>query len=94
MSRYCSKAPGGAGTSTWAWLSPFVVPTAFHEMCRDEYVMLMTWKKAAAGEIIYNKCPPNASGEGQDCLQAPTPVILAVPFWVSSLFDPPARGVE
>ncbi|XP_012929762.1 adhesion G protein-coupled receptor B2 isoform X9 [Heterocephalus glaber] len=35
---------------------------AFHEMCRDEYVMLMTWKKAAAGEIIYNKCPPNATG--------------------------------
>ncbi|XP_032494014.1 adhesion G protein-coupled receptor B2 isoform X10 [Phocoena sinus] len=35
---------------------------AFHEMCRDEYVMLMMWKKAAAGEIIYNKCPPNASG--------------------------------
>uniref|UniRef100_A0A8C6I192 Adhesion G protein-coupled receptor B2 n=1 Tax=Mus spicilegus TaxID=10103 RepID=A0A8C6I192_MUSSI len=35
---------------------------AFHEMCRDEYVMLMTWKRAAAGEIIYNKCPPNASG--------------------------------
>ncbi|NIG58437.1 brain-specific angiogenesis inhibitor 2 isoform 2 [Pontoporia blainvillei] len=35
---------------------------AFHEMCRDEYVMLVMWKKAAAGEIIYNKCPPNASG--------------------------------
>ncbi|XP_006158186.1 LOW QUALITY PROTEIN: adhesion G protein-coupled receptor B2 [Tupaia chinensis] len=35
---------------------------AFHEMCRDESVMLMTWKRAAAGEIIYNKCPPNASG--------------------------------
>jgi angiogenesis inhibitor 2 len=34
-------------------------------MCRDEYVMLMTWKKAAAGEIIYNKCPPNASGKGK-----------------------------
>lgn len=47
----------------WAWLSLVTVPTAFHEMCRDEYVMLMTWKKAAAGEIIYNKCPPNASGE-------------------------------
>lgn len=43
---------------------PHPVPTAFHEMCRDEYVMLMTWKKAAAGEIIYNKCPPNASGKG------------------------------
>lgn len=27
--------------------------------------MLMTWKKAAAGEIIYNKCPPNASGKGK-----------------------------
>ncbi|XP_056651228.1 adhesion G protein-coupled receptor B2 isoform X8 [Monodelphis domestica] len=35
---------------------------ALHEMCRDEYVMLMTWKKTAAGEIIYNKCPPNATG--------------------------------
>ncbi|KAF5910410.1 hypothetical protein HPG69_014642 [Diceros bicornis minor] len=46
---------GAGGTSMWAWLSPSAVPTAFHEMCRDEYVMLMTWKKAAAGEIIYNK---------------------------------------
>lgn len=27
--------------------------------------MLMTWKKTAAGEIIYNKCPPNATGEGR-----------------------------
>uniref|UniRef100_A0A6I8P7K2 Adhesion G protein-coupled receptor B2 n=1 Tax=Ornithorhynchus anatinus TaxID=9258 RepID=A0A6I8P7K2_ORNAN len=35
---------------------------AFYEMCKDEYVMLMTWKKTAAGEIIYNKCPPNATG--------------------------------
>ncbi|XP_067167576.1 adhesion G protein-coupled receptor B2 isoform X5 [Apteryx mantelli] len=35
---------------------------AYHEMCKDEYVMLMTWKKTAAGEIIYNKCPPNATG--------------------------------
>lgn len=25
--------------------------------------MLMSWKKTAAGEIIYNKCPPNATGE-------------------------------
>nr|BAG58063.1 unnamed protein product [Homo sapiens] len=44
---------------------------AFHEMCRDEYVMLMTWKKAAAGEIIYNKCPPNASGVPWLCAPAP-----------------------
>uniref|UniRef100_A0A8D0HFR7 Adhesion G protein-coupled receptor B2 n=1 Tax=Sphenodon punctatus TaxID=8508 RepID=A0A8D0HFR7_SPHPU len=35
---------------------------AYHEMCKDDYVMLMTWKKTAAGEIIYNKCPPNATG--------------------------------
>ncbi|KAM8796155.1 adhesion G protein-coupled receptor B2 [Eudromia elegans] len=35
---------------------------AFHEMCKDEYVMLMTWKKTAAGDVIYNKCPPNATG--------------------------------
>lgn len=33
-------------------------------MCKDEYVMLMTWKKTAAGDVIYNKCPPNATGEG------------------------------
>lgn len=26
--------------------------------------MLMTWKKTAAGDVIYNKCPPNATGEG------------------------------
>lgn len=25
--------------------------------------MLMSWKKTAAGEIIYNKCPPNATGK-------------------------------
>lgn len=74
----------------WAWLSPFTVPIAFHEMCRDEYVMLMTWKKAAAGEIIYNKCPPNASGEGRLALRSgPHPFNLAAPFWVSSLFYPP-----
>ncbi|XP_058855447.1 adhesion G protein-coupled receptor B2-like isoform X6 [Acipenser ruthenus] len=33
-----------------------------HEMCRDEYVVSMTWKRAAAGEIVYNKCPSNATG--------------------------------
>lgn len=41
----------------------FAPPAAYHEMCKDEYVMLMTWKKTAAGEVIYNKCPPNATGE-------------------------------
>lgn len=43
--------------------------------------MLMTWKKAAAGEIIYNKCPPNASGEGWVARSSgPHLAILAAPF--------------
>lgn len=45
--------------------------------CRDEYVMLMTWKKAAAGEIIYNKCPPNASGERLSLQALILPFLLA-----------------
>ncbi|KAF1567528.1 Adhesion G protein-coupled receptor B2, partial [Eudyptes schlegeli] len=45
---------------------------AYHEMCKDEYVMLMTWKKTAAGDIIYNKCPPNATGSAsRRCLLSP-----------------------
>ncbi|XP_021231389.1 adhesion G protein-coupled receptor B2 isoform X1 [Numida meleagris] len=45
---------------------------AYHEMCKDEYVMLMTWKKTAAGDIIYNKCPPNATGSAsRRCLLNP-----------------------
>lgn len=35
--------------------------------------MLMTWKKTAAGEIIYNKCPPNATGEGRGASTSKTP---------------------
>ncbi|MBN3305364.1 AGRB2 protein, partial [Amia calva] len=35
---------------------------AAHEMCRDEYLVSMTWKRAAAGETVYNKCPSNATG--------------------------------
>lgn len=42
-------------------------------MCKDEYVMLMTWKKTAAGDIIYNKCPPNATGEGRGVSIPPSP---------------------
>lgn len=79
----------------WAWLSLVTVPTAFHEMCRDEYVMLMTWKKAAAGEIIYNKCPPNASGERLSLQALILPFLLApsgLQGW--GLFDPSSGGVE
>ncbi|XP_046699883.1 adhesion G protein-coupled receptor B2 isoform X3 [Silurus meridionalis] len=33
-----------------------------HEICKDEYQDLMTWKRASAGETVYNKCPSNATG--------------------------------
>ncbi|XP_066530078.1 adhesion G protein-coupled receptor B2 isoform X6 [Hoplias malabaricus] len=33
-----------------------------HEICRDEYQVSMTWKRASAGETVYNKCPSNATG--------------------------------
>ncbi|XP_073677435.1 LOW QUALITY PROTEIN: adhesion G protein-coupled receptor B2 [Garra rufa] len=33
-----------------------------HEICKDEYQVAMTWKRASAGETIYNKCPSNATG--------------------------------
>uniref|UniRef100_A0AAZ3Q8U3 Adhesion G protein-coupled receptor B2 n=1 Tax=Oncorhynchus tshawytscha TaxID=74940 RepID=A0AAZ3Q8U3_ONCTS len=33
-----------------------------HEICRDEYLVAMTWKSASAGETVYNKCPTNATG--------------------------------
>ncbi|XP_045550878.1 adhesion G protein-coupled receptor B2 isoform X1 [Salmo salar] len=33
-----------------------------HEICRDEYLVNMTWKRASAGETVYNKCPTNATG--------------------------------
>ncbi|XP_065600705.1 adhesion G protein-coupled receptor B2 [Cyrtonyx montezumae] len=45
---------------------------AYHEMCKDENVMLMTWKKTAAGDVIYNRCPPNATGSAsRRCLLNP-----------------------
>ncbi|XP_057210059.1 adhesion G protein-coupled receptor B2 isoform X5 [Triplophysa rosa] len=33
-----------------------------HEICKDEYQESTTWKRASAGETIYNKCPSNATG--------------------------------
>lgn len=55
--------PTPQSPSPHSWADPLFPPPAYHEMCKDEYVMLMTWKKTAAGEIIYNKCPPNATGD-------------------------------
>ncbi|KAM8976288.1 adhesion G protein-coupled receptor B2 isoform 2-T2 [Pelodytes ibericus] len=51
---------------------------ALHEMCKDEYVLSMTWKKTAAGDIVYNKCPPNATGSAsRRCLLSPQ----GVAYW-------------
>ncbi|XP_051527127.1 adhesion G protein-coupled receptor B2-like isoform X4 [Myxocyprinus asiaticus] len=33
-----------------------------HEICKDEYQVSMTWKRASVGETVYNKCPSNATG--------------------------------
>uniref|UniRef100_A0A8C2FRB6 Adhesion G protein-coupled receptor B2 n=1 Tax=Cyprinus carpio TaxID=7962 RepID=A0A8C2FRB6_CYPCA len=33
-----------------------------HEICKDEYQLAMTWKRASVGETVYNKCPSNATG--------------------------------
>ncbi|XP_074542252.1 adhesion G protein-coupled receptor B2 isoform X10 [Halichoeres trimaculatus] len=33
-----------------------------HEICKDEHLLAMAWKRASAGETVYNKCPTNATG--------------------------------
>uniref|UniRef100_A0A8C5PA21 Adhesion G protein-coupled receptor B2 n=1 Tax=Leptobrachium leishanense TaxID=445787 RepID=A0A8C5PA21_9ANUR len=56
---------------------------AIHQMCKDEYVLSMTWEKTAAGEIVYNKCPPNATGSAsRRCLLSPQ----GVAYWSSPSF--------
>ncbi|XP_041439956.1 adhesion G protein-coupled receptor B2 isoform X4 [Xenopus laevis] len=57
--------------------------TASHEVCKDEYVLSMSWKKASVGEIVYNKCPPNATGSAsRRCLLSPQ----GVAYWSSPSF--------
>ncbi|XP_061521680.1 adhesion G protein-coupled receptor B2 isoform X11 [Phycodurus eques] len=33
-----------------------------HEICKDENLLTISWKRASAGETVYNKCPTNATG--------------------------------
>ncbi|XP_041868158.1 adhesion G protein-coupled receptor B2 isoform X4 [Melanotaenia boesemani] len=33
-----------------------------HEICKDEHLLSMSWKRASAGETVFNKCPINATG--------------------------------
>lgn len=42
--------------------------TAPHEICKDEHLLSMAWKRASAGETVYNKCPTNATGQSHDAL--------------------------
>ncbi|MGH0176326.1 UNVERIFIED_CONTAM: hypothetical protein FKN15_013067 [Acipenser sinensis] len=62
VSRVVSVVPAVGSLCLWFYQGACRVSPAPHEMCRDEYVMSMTWKRAAAGEIVYNKCPSNATG--------------------------------
>eukprot|EP00066_Takifugu_rubripes_P005198 XP_003969088.2 PREDICTED: brain-specific angiogenesis inhibitor 2 [Takifugu rubripes] len=32
-----------------------------HEICKEEHLLAMSWKRASAGETVYNKCPTNAT---------------------------------
>lgn len=40
-----------------------------HEICKDEYQELTTWKRASAGETVYNKCPSNATGKSSKIIR-------------------------
>ncbi|XP_061738472.1 adhesion G protein-coupled receptor B2 isoform X13 [Nerophis ophidion] len=33
-----------------------------HEICKEENLLGISWKRASAGESVYNKCPTNATG--------------------------------
>ncbi|XP_028820582.1 adhesion G protein-coupled receptor B2 isoform X3 [Denticeps clupeoides] len=42
-----------------------------NEICKDEHLLSMTWKRTSAGETVYNKCPSNATGSAsRRCLLA------------------------
>ena len=42
----------------------------------------MSWKRASAGETVYNKCPTNATGQSRDAPEAP---IAAGMFYLSQI---------
>ncbi|CAB1450949.1 unnamed protein product [Pleuronectes platessa] len=49
-----------------------------HEICKDEHLLSMSWKRASAGETVYNKCPTNATGSAsRRCMLD----ITGVAFW-------------
>lgn len=58
--------------------------TAPHEICKDEHLLSMSWKRASAGETVYNKCPTNATGQSHNVLKL---VMLSVSCSVLTLLD-------
>ncbi|XP_034455586.1 adhesion G protein-coupled receptor B2 isoform X8 [Hippoglossus hippoglossus] len=49
-----------------------------HEICKDEHLLSMSWKRASAGETVYNKCPTNSTGSAsRRCMLD----INGVAFW-------------
>uniref|UniRef100_A0A3Q3GN63 Adhesion G protein-coupled receptor B2 n=1 Tax=Kryptolebias marmoratus TaxID=37003 RepID=A0A3Q3GN63_KRYMA len=49
-----------------------------HEICKDEHLLSMSWKRASAGETVYHKCPTNTTGSAsRRCMLD----INGVAFW-------------
>ncbi|KAJ3609083.1 hypothetical protein NHX12_023610, partial [Muraenolepis orangiensis] len=42
-------------------IEPRDVGQAPHEICKDEFLLSMEWKRASAGETVYSKCLTNAT---------------------------------
>lgn len=36
--------------------------TAPYEICPEDYLMSMVWKRTPAGDMAFNRCPLNATG--------------------------------
>ncbi|XP_037549582.1 adhesion G protein-coupled receptor B2 [Nematolebias whitei] len=51
---------------------------ALHEICKDEQLLSMSWKRASAGEIVYNKCPTNTTAGQSRCHLVQSLVLLKV----------------
>lgn len=42
------------------------VPLCFpapYEICPEDYAVSMLWRRTPSGELAFNRCPPNATGE-------------------------------
>lgn len=60
------------GFTSFRFFSLFFSPSSIapHEICKDEHLLSMSWKRASAGETVYNKCPTNATGQSHCMLLA------------------------